>query len=130
MSTATSLTHNDALPLVIGTHTLYCHNVKVTMTKNVIENNSVMGGALLEGVGYRGLRVTFTCKIYNDDEPYSFLVYLCSRARSYTDYDITYNGVVFNNCYILHYDFEDSGENYSTVRITFLSQDNISEVSP
>ncbi len=130
MSTSTSLTHNEALPLNIGSYTLYCDNVKVTMAKNIIDECSVTGSPLLGGVGYKGLRVTFTCKIYNDENPYSFLVYLCTRARSYMNYDITYNGIIFKTCYFQHYDFEDSGKNYATVRITFLSQESIAEESP
>ena len=130
MSTSTTLTHNEALPVNIGTHTIYCDSIKVLMTKNFAENCSVTGSPLIEGIGYKGLKITFIGKIYSDESPYDFLAYLSDRARYNTSSNITYNGIVFNSCYIIHFDFEDSGENFSTVKITFISNDSITGVTP
>ena len=130
MSSSTSLTHKEAVPVVFGDHTVYTEKLKVTMTRILNEASTYSGTGVFTSNVYRAVRITLTGRISDDDDPMDFLIFLNTNLRSQRTFNFNYRNAHFTSCYIQHFEVEDIGADYTSVSLTLFTMERISEVTP
>lgn len=129
MSIETDISEREAFPVVLGTHTIFADKFKVSVTRHIAEGSNSSGTGFFTAFGYRAVRIEISGRIYDGDNPFGFLIFVNDNTRGTRVFNINYRGMKFTNCYIQHYDFTDSGDECTDVKITLLSMDRIMEVS-
>ncbi len=124
MNTA-SITKREAVPVVIGGYTVYCESFKASSVRNISENPTVDGGTVISNNSSRTTKLIFSGRICSDNSPADFIFSFNDLVHSAAAFQVSYMGLVFNNCRMLAYSFADKGGNWADISVTLVTADTI-----
>ncbi len=125
MSVQPELTHREAEEVVIGSLTLYCDQFKASGTIVWAEQTTVSGDAVFTNRSRRALRLTFTGRCYDPEQPLQFMEEADGIATVTGTYTVHYRGVVFTDCHIQSYTVDDKGDGIITASVTLLTTEPV-----
>lgn len=129
MSSVTFISHNEAVPVTVGSCLLYCDSFKASAVKAVSEETTVNGMSIFTSSGIRALRLTFSGRIYDENSALDFL-YAISNEMSGQTFSIEYKGLRFTDCIMQKYEVSDSGKDWTEGTFTLITQSPVREVEP
>lgn len=125
MSTQPELIRREAEEVVIGSLTMYCEGFKASGTIVWSEQTTVSGDAVFTNRSRRALRLTFTGRCYEPEQPLLFMAEADGIRAVTGTYTIHYRGAVFTDCHIQSYTAEDKGDGIILTTVTLLTTEPV-----
>lgn len=119
----TELTMRQAIPVHIGTMTLYCESFKTSAVRSFSEEASVTGNDVITSSCPRAAKITFSGRVCNPENPINFVRTASSLLRSSNKFNVAYRGLIFKSCSVQSFTADDRGEDFISVSITLVSAD-------
>ncbi len=125
MTETTTLTSREAVPVTIGLITLYCENFKASAARRLTEESTVAGEGVITNDSNRAMEMTFSGRVYDEQEPLRYLLYAYNMLRSGMTASLNYRGLSFSACHMKAFNIEDIGEEYYNISITVMTQNSV-----
>lgn len=127
MSSVTALTKREPVPVKMGALILYCEGFKASGVRAVAEESSVDGAAVITNNAARSTRLTFSGRVCTDGRPMDFVIAANGMIHSAMTFVTEYMGLIFSECRLISYSFEDKGGEAALASVTLLSTGIIEE---
>jgi hypothetical protein len=107
----------EAVPVVIGSLTLYCESFRAAGSTVLYEQPTVTGATVVTNKYVRATKLVLTGRIYAGDGALPVLTAL-NNMNGTPDTDIVYRGVTFPDCTVQGFTAEDRGDDMLYVTVT------------
>ena len=121
MSASTVISTRKAVPVAIGSVTLYCESFRAAAAMTVTEASAVSGGGIVTNSAPRCEKLTFTGRIADEEQPLGAVMELNNMLRAPEPFDVEYRGLVFPDCVIQSFTADDNGCDYIEVSVTLIT---------
>ncbi len=121
MSSITTLTEREAVPVTFGDHTLWCEGFRAEETRAFSETSSADGGGLVTNSFPKLMKLTFSGRICDADSPLGFVAAASDMLRDGQSFTVEYRGLSFSDCRIQSFKAEDKGEAFIYAELSVLS---------
>lgn len=111
----------ESVPVQIGDVVLYCEKFKASGVKNFSEQNTVLGDEVITNSGKKTIRLTFSGRICDENNPVGFIVNINSMMESTDTFDIEYKNVVFGQCRVQSFIIDDNNDDFISAVVTVIS---------
>lgn len=112
---------HESVPVNIGDIVLYCEKFKATGVKNYSEQNTVSGDVTITNYGKKAVRLTFSGRICDENNPLGFLVYVNNLMGNTGTFSIEYKNVIFGDCRIQSFVTDDNNDDFISATVTVIS---------
>lgn len=126
MNTYISFSMSDGIPVTIGELTIWTEEFKASAVKMIKEETMIDGSEAVTNASPRALKIVFKGRVVNEKKSLAFILNANEQLRSAEQFDVTYRGLTFNNCYIQAFTFEDTSEEYIRVSLTLITASSVS----
>ena len=114
---SSTLSHREAVPVAVGSITLYCESFKASAATSLYEQPTVTGATLLTNICVKSSKLSLSGRVYCGDAALPVLVQL-NNITGTGGITIVYRGVRFRNCTVQSYTAEDRGDDMLYVSLT------------
>ena len=125
MSSTASITHREAVPVVIGGVRFYCESFRAESAGHISDAATVSGGDVLTNIAPGPVSLTLNCRIADEEQPMRAVQILHNMMRSSSLFSFSYRGLSFTGCCIHSFSADDNGEDFISVSFTLLTPDII-----
>ncbi len=112
---------HESVPVKIGDIVLYCEKFKASGVKNYSEQNTVSGDVTITNYGKKAVRLTFSGRICDENNPLCFLVYVNNLMENTGTFSIEYKNVIFGECRIQSFVTDDNNDDFISATVTVIS---------
>lgn len=130
MSSITTLTEREAVPVNIGGTTVYCESFGITAARVLTEESTADGGTVLTNSAFRSSRLTFSGRVCTQSGGGELILGLNALVHSSAAFGIEYMGLVFTGCHMLSYTLEDKGGNWADISVTVITAETVRRAEP
>ena len=125
MSTVTAVNERKPAEVVIGGVTFFCESFKASAVRSIAEESTSDGGTVVTNNASRSTRLTFTGRVStegaSEDAVYSFN----ALVNSASVFNVEHMGLVFADCRMLSYTFDDKGGDWADVTVVLLTAEPV-----
>ena len=125
MSTVTAINERKPAAVVIGGVTFFCESFKASAVRSIAEESTSDGGTVVTNNASRSTRLTFTGRVSTEgafeDAVYSFN----ELVNSASVFNVEHMGLVFADCRMLSYTFDDKGGDWADVTLVLLTAEPV-----
>lgn len=121
MSTVTSINQRKPAEVVIGGVTLFCESFKASAVRSIAEESTADGGTVLTNNAARSTRLTFTGRVSIEGSPENAVLSFNALVNSANTFNVEHMGLVFADCRMLSYSFDDKGGDWADVTVVLLT---------
>lgn len=119
-----SICKRRAEKVSIGYIQMYCDHFILTGHTQFYEKTSLMGHDKITAKCPRSTKITFIGRMYRESDPLYAARIVSSIGRN-MNCSVTFRGIVFHNCEISDFKFEDKGEDFIYMTLTLITTDTI-----
>ncbi len=112
---------HESVPVNIGGVTLYCEKFRASRARNFSENNTVSGDVVFTNSGKKAVRLMFSGRICDENNPVSFLVNINNLMKNNSTFSIEYKNIVFGQCRVQSFVTDDNNDNFISATVTVIS---------
>ncbi|MDE5770427.1 MAG: hypothetical protein K2I06_02190 [Ruminococcus sp.] len=112
---------HESVPVNIGDVVLYCEKFRASGIKNYSEQNTVSGDVTITNSGKKAIRLTFSGRIYNENNPIGFLVDINNLMKNDYTFSIEYKNVIFGECRVQSFVTDDNNDDFISATVTVIS---------
>lgn len=128
MNTVTTISNREAVPVSIGTLTLWCEGFKAAAVRSFTEEPLVSGGETITNTCPRAMKLTFSGRIYAaGSDPLGFVRTASDMLRGDQSYAVSYRGLKFAGCRVQSFNAEDRGDEFIQAVISLITADAVGE---
>lgn len=120
----TVVTPAEPVNVTIGYMELACSSFQAFSETNLYEQPTVSGDNLITNRAKSSTRLVFKGRVHNENQPLRFLG-IANTMSNPTGYTIEYRGMLFKNCVIYGFTFDNNGSDDSDVTVTVVTPDII-----
>ena len=125
MNSAATITKREAVPVDIGSMTLWCEEFKAAAVRTFAEEPLAAGGGTITNSCPKAMKLTFSGRIFGG--PLEFVKTASDMLRDDTTCSVKYRGLVFSGCHVQSFSSEDKGEDFIHAAITLISAEAVGE---
>lgn len=126
MNTHISFSMRDGIPVTVGTLTIWTEEFKASAVKMINEETMIDGSEAVTNASPRSLKIVLKGRVVNERQSLAFILTANEQLRSADQFDVTYRGITFSNCYIQAFTAEDTSDEYIRVSLTLITASNVS----
>lgn len=112
---------HESVPVNIGGVVLYCEKFKASGVKNYSEQNTVSGDVTVTNSGKKAIRLTFSGRICNENNPIDFLVSVNNLMKNNNTFSIEYKNIIFGQCRVQSFVTDDNNDDFVSATVTVIS---------
>lgn len=112
---------HESVPVKIGDVVLYCEKFRASGVKNYSEHNTVSGDVTVTNFGKKAVRLTFSGRICNENNPIDFLVSVNNFMKNNDTFSIEYKNVIFGQCHVQSFVTDDNNDDFISATVTVIS---------
>lgn len=115
----------EAVPVTLGSLTIYCEEFRVTDSTAWFEQPTVSGDTAITNCCRHAKKITLTGRVAEEDTPLGFIIAADSAAGTSNVYSFIYRGAVFSGCRVASFTAEDKGGPFFYVSVTLISSEPV-----
>ena len=121
MRTVTAINQRKPAAVVIGGVTLFCESFKASAVRSITEESTADGKTVLTNNASRSTRLTFTGRVSIDGAPENAVLSFNALVNSANTFNVEHMGLVFANCRMLSYAFDDKGGDWADAAVVLIT---------
>lgn len=125
MRTVTAISERKPAAVVIGGVTLYCESFRASAVRSIAEESTADGGTVLTNNAFRSTRLTFSGRVSIDGAPENAVLSFNALVSSASPFNVEHMGLVFADCRMLSYSFDDRGGDWADVTVVLLTAEPV-----
>ncbi|MCR4638268.1 hypothetical protein [Ruminococcus sp.] len=125
MRTVTAINQRKSAAVVIGGVTLFCESFKASAVRSITEESTADGKTVLTNNASRSTRLTFTGRVSIDGAPENAVLSFNALVNSANTFNVEHMGLVFANCRMLSYAFDDKGGDWADTAVVLTTAEPV-----
>ena len=125
MSTVTAINERKPAEVVIGGVAFYCESFKASAVRSIAEESTSDGGTVFTNTASRSTRLTFAGRVSTDGAPENAVYSFNGLVNSAAAFNVEHMGLVFADCRMLSYTFDDKGGDWADVTVVLLTAEPV-----
>ena len=125
MRIVTSLNERKPAAVVIGGTTLFCDSFKASAVRSITEESTADGDTVITNNASRSTRLTFTGRISAEGAPENAVYSFNALVNSAAPFNVEHMGLVFADCRMLSYSFDDKGGDWADVTVVLITAEPV-----
>ena len=125
MRTVTAINERKPAAVVIGGVTLFCESFRASAVRSITEESTADGETVLTNNASRSTRMTFSGRVSIDGSPENAVLSFNALVNSASSFNVEHMGLVFADCRMLSYSFDDRGGDWADVTVVLLTAEPV-----
>lgn len=125
MRTVTAINERKPAAVVIGGVTLFCESFRASAVRIITEESTADGKTVLTNNASRSTRLTFSGRVSIDGSPEDAVLSFNALVNSASSFNVEHMGLVFADCRMLSYSFDDRGRDWADVTVVLLTAEPV-----
>ena len=125
MRTVTAINERKPAAVVIGGVTLFCESFRASAVRSITEESTADGETVFTNNASRSTRLTFSGRVSIDGSPEDAVLSFNALVNSASSFNVEHMGLVFADCRMLSYSFDDRGGDWADVTVVLLTAEPV-----
>lgn len=121
MSSSVAISQREAVPVSIGSITLWCEEFKAEGSRIFSEAPSVSGDDIITNSAPKAMKLSFSGRISGGASPLAIIADISYMLRNNVSFSTGYRGLSFTDCRIQSFRAEDKGDDFIYASITLIT---------